>query len=300
MYQNILVPTDMSVVAAGALRYAGLLRERLQARITLLYADETWLPVDILEMPLGYYLENAPETKAKLQELLRKYADSYLPPGSAQTQVVQESPARAIVHAAKEMNADLVIMGTHGRRGWRRALLGSVTETVLHEIDRPVLTVTPAALTDSKTPEIRRVICPVNFTYVARTSLHHACAMAEAFDAELVVVYVAEGIQPPKLPEVEAAFNLWVDPAVRGRARYKLTIVDSGDAAESVLATAAEVDADLIVLGAQHRFFHDATVVGTTTERITRFARCPVLTVVRKATAEIEMDVPREEELTVV
>jgi nucleotide-binding universal stress UspA family protein len=300
MYQHILVPTDMSELAGGALRYAGLLRERLRARITLLYADETWLPMDILEMPLGYYLENAPATKAKLQEHLRQYADGYLPPGSAQTQVVQESPARAIVQAAKEMNADLVIMGTHGRHGWRRALLGSVTETVLHETDRPVLTVTPAVLTSSEAPQIRRVVCPVNFTYVARTSLQHACAMAEAFDAELVVLYVAEGIELPKLPEVEAAFNLWVDPAVRGRARYKLTIVDSGNAAESVLAAAAELEADLIVLGAQHRFFYDATVVGTTTERITRFARCPVLTVVRKAKAEIEVEVEREKELTAV
>lgn len=299
MYRHILVPTDMSEFASVALRYAGLLRERFDSRITLLYADETWLPVDVFEMPLGYYLENASETKTKLHERLTEYAKVHLPGVAAETQIVQDSPARAIVHSAKEMKADLVVMGTHGRHGWRRALLGSVAETVLHEIDRPVLTVTPAVAGSSHPPAIRRVICPVNFTYVARQSLQHACAVAEAFDAELVVVYVAEGIQSPKLPEVESAFSLWVAPAVRGRARYKLTLVGEGDAAEAVLDTVAELDADLIVLGAQHKFFHDATVVGTTTERITRFARCPVLTVVRKAKAEIEMEFVRDDELTV-
>jgi nucleotide-binding universal stress UspA family protein len=293
-YEHILVPTDMSEFAGVALRYATLLHERLGSRITLLYADETWLPADVFEMPLGYYLENAPEAKAKLQDRLRKYAKDNLPNTLVDTQVVQEAPARAIVQSAREMKADLVVMGTHGRHGWRRALLGSVAESVLHEIDRPVLTVTPAVQL-SQPPAIRRVLCPVNFTYVARESLQQACAMAEAFDAELVVMYVAEGIQPPKLPEVEAAFSLWVDPAVRGRARYKLNLVESGDAAESVLMTAADLEADLIVLGAQHKFFHDATVIGTTTQRITRFARCPVLTVVRRAKAEIEMEIPEEE-----
>ena len=291
-YERILVPTDMSEFANQAIRYAALLREQLGARVTLLYADETYFPVDVLEVPLGYYLEQAPATKAKLQDKLREYAAEHLPDG-AETMVVQDAPARAIVHTAKEMSADLIVMSTHGRRGWRRALLGSVTETVLHETDRPVLTVTPGILPANTKPAIRKVLCPVNFTYIARESLQHACAMAEAFDAELTVVYVAEGIQPPQLPEVESAFSLWVDPAVRGRARYRLSIVGDGDPAERVLATAADADADLIVLGAQHKFFSDATVVGTTTQRITRFARCPVLTVVRKAQAEIVVE--REE-----
>ena len=109
-YERILVPTDMSDFANQAIRYAALLRDRLGARITLLYADETYFPVDVLEVPLGYYLEQAPATKAKLQERLREYAAEHLPEGGAETMVVQDAPARAIVHTAREMNADLVVM----------------------------------------------------------------------------------------------------------------------------------------------------------------------------------------------
>ncbi len=294
-YERILVPTDMSELATQAIRFAELVRQRLGSKISLLYADETYFPVDVIEVPLGYYLEQVPETKAKLAEKLAEIAAELLPHANADTRVVQDAPARAIVRTAKDTKADLVVMGTHGRTGWRRALLGSVTETVLHEIDRPVITVTPGLFTAAQPPAIRRVVCPVNFTYIARESLQHACAMAEAFDAELTVVYVAEGVQPPQLPEVEAAFSLWVDPAVRGRARYRLSVVGDGNPAERVLGVTSEIGADLIVIGAQHKFFSDATVIGTTTQRITRFARCPVMTVVRPAHSEHVALKPEEE-----
>jgi nucleotide-binding universal stress UspA family protein len=297
-YERILVPTDMSDFADQAIRYASLLRRQLGSRITLLYADETYFPVDVLEIPLGYYLEQAPETKARLQEKLREHAREHFASDPIETMVFQDSPARAIVHAAREMNADLVVMGTHGRRGWRRALLGSVTENVLHEIDRPVITVTPNIFRGGADPAIRNIVCPVNFTYIARESLHHASALAMAFGAELHVIYVAEGVQPPQLPEVEAAFSLWVDPGVRGRVRYTLSIVGMGDPAERVLTAASDIDADLIVIGAQHKFFSDATVIGTTTQRITRFARCPVMTIVRKPRTEIDVtaEIPEVDE----
>jgi len=293
-YDRILVPTDMSDFGSLALRFAAMFHDRLASRITLLYADETYFPIDVLEMPAGYYLENATETKSKLQEKLREYANAQLPGVAVETTIADGAPARAIAETAKQMRADLIVMGTHGRRGWRRALLGSVTEAVLHETNVPVLTVTPGTMSDA-VPAVRTIVCPVNFTYIAREALHHASAMAEAFDAELVVVYVAEAIQTPKLPEVEAAFSLWVGPAVRERVRYRLTMVGEGEPAECVLTTAADVDADLIVLGAQHKFFSDATVIGATTQRITRFARCPVLTVARKAHTELELEVPEEE-----
>jgi nucleotide-binding universal stress UspA family protein len=294
-YERILVPTDMSDFGTLAAKYAAMFNELLGSRITLLYADESYYPIDVLEMPVGYYLENAPETKRKLQEKLRTYANANLPNIVVETTVVDEAPSRAIVQTARQMHADLIVMGTHGRHGWRRALLGSVTEAVLHDTDVPVLTVTPTIMIGGGVPLIQKIVCPVNFTYIARESLYHASRLAEAFDAELVVVYVAEAIETPKLPEVESAFSLWVGRAVRERVRYRLSVVGEGDPATCVLETAADVDADLIVLGAQHKFFSDATVIGSTTQRITRFARCPVLTVVRKARAEMELEIPEEE-----
>lgn len=298
-FDRILIPTDMSDFARLALRYGALFREQLGSTLTLLYADEFYFPVDLLEVPSGYYLENLPEARAKLGERLREHADATVGGQGVETTIVQDAPARAITRTAKEMDADLIIMGTHGRHGWRRAILGSVTENVLHETSTPLLTVTPHRMAASPTVSVSRILCPVNFTRVAREALECAGALAQAFDAELTVMYVAEGIDPPLVPELETAFRMWLDPQVRDRSRFKHILVRNGDPAARVLSAASELQADLIVIGAQHKFFSDATVIGTTTQRITRFATCPVLTVVRPAVEEIyesDADRTRDEE----
>ena len=288
-YDRILVPTDMSDFAKLALRYAVLFQQRTGSALTLMFADEFYFPVDLLEMPMGYYLENAPETKKKLSEQLRDYVQANVPLG-ADALIVQDAPARAIVNTAKDTRADLIIMGTHGRHGWRRALLGSVTESVLHDTDTPVLTVTPSLMKTDAEKQIRTILCPVNFTRVARESLAHACTLAQAFGAELVVMYVAEALDEEHAPQVESAFSQWVDPQVQSHCSYRQLFAHADDAAAKVLETAQELKVDLVVVGAQHRMFSEATVIGTTTERITRFAPCPVLTVIRKATIEEHID----------
>ena len=288
-YDRILVPTDMSDFAKLAIRYAVLFQQRAGSALTLMFADEFYFPVDLLEMPMGYYLENAPETKEKLSAQLRDYVKANVPL-DADALIVQDAPARAIVNTARDMRADLIIMGTHGRHGWRRALLGSVTESVLHDTDTPVLTVTPTLMKTDAEPKIRTILCPVNFTRVARESLTHACALAQAFGAELIVMYVAEALDIEYAPQVESAFSQWIDPQVQSRCSYRQLFAHADDAAAKVLETAQELNVDLIVVGAQHRMFSEATVIGTTTERITRFAQCPVLTVIRKAMVEEHID----------
>lgn len=292
-YRRILIPTDMSDFGALALRYGALFRERAAAALTLMYADEIYLPVDLLEAPLGYYLETGPESRVKLQTRFSEFASGQIG-GLFETAIVQDTPSRAILRTATDMRADLIIMGTHGRHGLRRAILGSVTENVLHGSHVPVLTVTPTLMRDQK-PGISRILCPVNFTHVARAALQQACEMAKAFDAELTVTYVLEGIDTNHTEQVDTAFRQWVDPHVRDRCLFTNTVIRDGDPAERVLALAENLDADLIVIGAQHRYFSDATVIGTTTQRITRFARRPVLTVVRPPQREVALgDAKRE------
>lgn len=285
-YKRVLVPTDMSDFSALALKYAAAFRERLRSSLTLLYADELFSTSSMLEFPLGYWLENAPQSRDQVRERLRAYGEARIGV-PFETQVAVDAPTRAILDAAA--HADLVIMGTHGRRGLRRALLGSVTENVLHETDVPVLTVTPGLMNPARDVAIRRILCPVNFTRIARESLAHACALAEAFAADLHVIYVAETLDRARAMEVENAFRQWIDPQVADRCRFAPRLEYDEDPAEKVLVVANDIAADLIVIGAQHRFFSDATVIGTTTQRITRFARVPVLTIARKAQSEIAL-----------
>jgi nucleotide-binding universal stress UspA family protein len=277
---RILVPTDLSAFGDLALRYALLFREKLGAKLTFLYADEiSWLAE---EHPIGYYFENVSEAKKALLRRLHDYAAKHSP--DVATLFVDDAPETAIVQTARDINADLIIMGTHGRRGIRRAILGSVAEYVLRETDVPVLTVNPSKFRPDAVAGIRTILCPVNFTDVARTALEKASDLAKTFDAQLVVMHVCEGKEPPVSSDVQNEFRAWVNPLVRANTRYSEVVVH-GDAAAAVLAVADQIDADLLVIGAKHRRFADTTVAGTTTERITRYAKHAVMTVIRKETA---------------
>lgn len=281
LFERVLVPTEMNDFGQIPLRYALLFNERLGSKLTLLYAEEiSWLAH---EHPAGYYFQNEREAKAELELRLREFAERCTPESARVTTFfADDSTAHAIVSAAREMRADLIVMGTHGRHGWSRMLMGSVAERVLHETDVPVLTVRPDLVTEGHGPAIRSVLCPVNFTEVARAALEEATAVAEAFDANLIVLHACEQDELPAGSRMEEQFANWIDPLVRDRTRYERLFVH-GDAASRVLETADQLRGGVLVIGAQHKRFSDATTIGTTTERLTRFARVPVITVVRKA-----------------
>lgn len=279
-YERILVPTDLSEFDDLAIRYALLFQQRRGSKITMLHAEEvSWLGA---EHPVGYYFDNPSEAKEELRARLVEFAHRTTPESARVTTLfVDDAPERAIVKAAEETHADLIMMATHGRYGLRRAIVGSVTESVLRHTSLPVLTVTPRLFEVNEAVTLRTILCPVNFSAVAREALEQATAMADVFDAELIVIHVAED----GIANVERQFSGWVDPLVRDRTQYRQLVVQ-GDPAGAVLNVADQVRADLIVVGAQHKFFSDTTVVGATTERITRFAKHAVLTVARKPVAE--------------
>jgi nucleotide-binding universal stress UspA family protein len=272
--QRILVPTDLSDFAAGALAWAALFQRRLGGRLTVLNANQPWVPFDVMEGPAAYTLQTSAEFRSRLTRDLRAHVERHLPDAgdAVETRIVDQAPAQAILDTAEAIDADLIVMGTHGRTGWRRALLGSVAEKVVHHTDRAVLCIPP------DTPaSIGKILCPVNFTEVARIALEQACTLAATFDAELLLVHVTD--PGDEAADIEGEFAAWIDPYVRTRCRYA-HVVASGNAAEETIRLANDTRADLIVLGSQHKRFADASVIGATTERVVRFAKRAVWVVV--------------------
>jgi nucleotide-binding universal stress UspA family protein len=140
-FKKILVPVDFDEPSERALAYAVALAKPLGAEITVLHAFE----IPYYGFPDGALVVSAEMagrivggTQAGLNALLAKHAGS----GVTLKGLVREGPpADEIEGAAKATSADLIVMGTHGRRGLRRALLGSVTEKVSRTSTRPVLIV---------------------------------------------------------------------------------------------------------------------------------------------------------------
>jgi len=287
--KKILVPTDFSDLATWALQYAKEMASRFSSTLTVVYADR-FGPAEYLEISPDYY-DDLPSLKRKAEETLTNYTTEQLPlMMKRESEVVIDFPVPAILHAAEARDVDLIVMGTHGRTGWRRALLGSITEGVLRGSDRPVLTARYTEAEESSEFSFHRVLCPVNFTEIAHSALDHAASVACAFDAELIVAHVVESPdQVIQKDELLSNLRDWIPAEVRDRCDYK-ELVLRGNAAEQIIEFARTMDIDLITIGAQHQRFSDTTIIGTTTERITRHADCPVLTISRRVATESEAE----------
>jgi nucleotide-binding universal stress UspA family protein len=260
--RRILIATDMSELAAGALRFGDAFREHLGASALVMFATEGPHTTDVA---------------------LHDYVASHVPrPGTFNVRVVYGPADEAILATADEIGADLIIMGTHGRTGWPRVLLGSVAERVLHKSDRPVLSVNGSA--SGRDPAIRSILCPVNFTPLAQAALKRACGLARAFGARLTVMNVADRTEDVS-SHVRRDCGRWIEETVAKECQYRQVFV-SGDPAAVITQAGDEMKSDLVVIGARHRRFHDETVAGTTAEKIVRTARQPVLTVMWKPVFE--------------
>jgi nucleotide-binding universal stress UspA family protein len=206
-----------------------------------------------------------------------------------------------ILRQAADLNADLLIMGTHGRSGFERLLLGSITEKVLRKAACPVLTVPPRH-PDAvpATPVLfKQILCPVDFSACSLRALKFALSLAQEADAHLTVVHVMlYGLDatPDRYDTVITDDRVTIADYQRRReedARKRLnaavpdsvsaycsveTMVSSGNPSREILRIAAEQHTDLIVIGVEGRGAADLMFLGSTTNHVVRAATCPVLT----------------------
>jgi nucleotide-binding universal stress UspA family protein len=278
---SILAPTDLNETTLPALSYARLFADRFSAKLTVMYSDPILYPVDYIGPAQTLALMTTPEHQASLRAEVVRQARDTMNGRPYDIEIAVGRPVSSILAQARVQNADFIVMGSHARHGWRRALLGSVSEGVMHGSSCPVLTVATHAGHPSNTSmAITNILCPVNFTEVAKEALHVAARVAQAFAAHLTIVHVVEDANAS--PADEERIRHWIDPKLQDQCTYREVVVHGG-AAERVLDCAEDVGADLLVVGAQHKLFRDATVIGTTTERLMRFAMSPVLVVPREA-----------------
>lgn len=150
--KNIVVPTDFSEAALQALNYALSLAKTFQAKIYLVhvyepivyYSDAPMGMPDLIELEQNIRVV-AERSIQQLVEKQIKTRESEFGVISVETILVQGKPFVEIIKTAKEKNADLIVLSTHGRSALEHILLGSVTEKVVRKAHCPVLTVRSTA-----------------------------------------------------------------------------------------------------------------------------------------------------------
>jgi len=287
---KILSATDFSETAEKAGILALDLARRFEAHLDMLHV------VVLLEDP---YLEK--ECLNQLEELLTSGDD-------ARRKVLEEScedqhgiditphlirgiaPGEVIVETAGTLGCDLIVMGTHGRRGLSHLLLGSVAERVVRTTSSPVLTVRADAVIN---PDgIRRILVPHDFSEASSTAVLHAAAWAGALDAEITLLHVVEPVVYPEFYSVDVLSDDLMGRLVErsqealGKAaaelpanlEVKLT-VEVGRAADTITHQADPGNFDLVIMATRGLSGLEHVFLGSVAESVLRRCRVPMLAV---------------------
>jgi nucleotide-binding universal stress UspA family protein len=299
--RRILCPIDFSDYSRRALDHAIAIARWYESTVTVLQVFSS-APVAAFG-PGPVVFQPIVLTEGDRDQLLadtRAFAEMESAPGITIEAVVREGDAAAgILEQAAGMRADLLVIGTHGRSGFERVLLGSVTEKVLRKANCPVLTV-PKRLPDAVPagPVLyKRILCPVDFSDSSLHALKYAISMAQEADGQLTVLYV-EAHELENAADVEdivsdagmtiGSFVKQREEALRRRLQEVVatapefctveSLMTHGKPWREVLRIAAERQSDLIVMGVQGRGAADLLFFGSTAQHVVREASCPVMT----------------------
>lgn len=293
--EKILFPTDFSASAEQAAGHAQYLARRFGAELHIIHAvvlhgDDPANPVYEFPDPDELYRLAEEAAERRLGALAADAGE--VPVYRAHRRGV--APATVILEYAADVGIDLIVMGTHGRRGLGRLVLGSVAEEVVRLASCPVMT-----LREQEEPRpveaIDSILVPIDFSEPSKEALAAAVALAEAYDSRLQLLHV---VQPVVYPQVYfpgstaavtadyAAINRYaregldeIAAEIEGFSGSVSTHVVEGYPATTITDFAGDHDSDLIVISTHGHTGIAHLLLGSVAEKVVRLARAPVFVV---------------------
>jgi nucleotide-binding universal stress UspA family protein len=283
-FRNILFPTDFSPAAAHAIPYVKRLAKHYDANVVALHVRPP--SVNPMTQPMSW--PDGETARKQNEELRNELLDTFA--GIHTTALVEEGDIQSQLRdSIQKNNTDLVVIGTRGRTGLGKVLMGSVAEEIFRTVTCPVLTVGPKS--DSSrgaVGEIREILYATDFASISPAAAAYAVSLAQEYQARLILVHV---IPEPKAGDLVSASEVataahellrklvpeealaWCKPEY---------FVERGNPAERILELARLRESNLIVLGVKP----EEGVPGAATHlpiatahKVVSQAPCPVLTV---------------------
>ena len=283
-FRNVLFATDFSSAAAHAIPFVKRIAKHYDANLVALHVRPP--AVNPMTQPPTWPDE---ETMRKKNEELRgKLLDTFA--GIRTSALIEEGDIQSRLRAAIEKNnVDLVVIGTRGRTGLGKLLLGSVAEEIFRTVTCPVLTVGPRS--DSfrgANGEFREILFATDFTSESQAAAAYAVSLAQEFQARLTLLHV--------VPEPEAGDLVSAADVTRAEKELLRKLVPEeaqawckpeyfvvhGNPADRILDLAHVRESDLIVMGVKQKGGVPGAATHlpiATAHKIVSHAECPVLTV---------------------
>jgi nucleotide-binding universal stress UspA family protein len=281
-FENILFATDFSPAAEHAVPFIKKIAGHFHSNLVALHIRPP--VVNPITQPATWQADIEAATafdKKHRDELLETFA------GIDTEVVIDEGDIQSSLNSAVEKyDADLVVIGTRGRTGMAKLLLGSVAEKIFRTVSSPVLTVGPRS--DPAKADIREILFATDFAHESQSVAAYAVSLAQEYQARLTLLHVAPEPKPGELvswSDVQESSKQMLRKFVPVEAEAWCKpeyFVERGKPAERILELANLRDVDLIVLGVRP----EKGVPGAashlpiaTAHKVVVRANCPVLTV---------------------
>jgi nucleotide-binding universal stress UspA family protein len=288
----IVCPVDFSEFSIRAYHYAVSLAEHYRAKLVAQHIVELWrYPYADYAASQGDYQEFCRALREGGEERLREFVKKHTHDEIQPELVVHEGiAADSILSFAEARKADVIVMGTHGRRGFDRLVLGSVTDRVMRTAPCPVLAISKLAHDLMAAGEERhhvhhlsRILFCTDFSENSERALNYAISATAEYDAELALLHVLEDVpSTPKREETIATATEQLNKLIPWEERKTLrtkTAVRIGKPYEQIIQFALEAQIDMVTMGVSGRGTFDRAVFGSTTYRVIQLGPCPVLAV---------------------
>jgi nucleotide-binding universal stress UspA family protein len=294
--KKILLPTDFSACANQALDHAGYLADRYGAELHMLHAIVLH---DDDPFNAAAHFTDVEEIQQRLQDLARIEMKAVIrerdaiPHDVVMRQRRGISVADTILDYSGEEDIDLIVMGTHGRRGLGHLFLGSAAERVVRLARCPVLTFRQLEIPRA-IKSLDRILVPVDYSEHARQAISHAREIAATYGASLDLLHVIDEAPRPRFYATTGPCPDVIGPEAKQTAReqmqrlyeaaggpdvgarYQVTVGRAGD---EIVGFAEKAGSGLIVMSSHGLSGIRRLLMGSVAERVVQTAPCPVFTV---------------------
>jgi len=286
--KTILCPTDFSSLSKQTLRYAAKFASTHDAHMTVMSVSDNFFGVDpdssLYTSSMRTFITDLATLRDEIRSLQQVNVSSYHCLGNPATEICN--------HASKE-HFDLIVLGSHGRTGFKKLLLGSVAETVIKNSTTNVLVVKPS--TNSSTnppfapaePKQSPVVVPYDFSDGCDYAVEYASNLFSD-ETKIIALNIAESVEiageslDQKLVREKEIFEEDRDEFLK---RMQLTSNDrisfrthfSNDIAKRITSYCEQVDAKMVILPSRKKSFLERMILGSTARSVARIVHCPAL-----------------------
>jgi len=285
-FKKILCPVDFFETSSRAFKYAKTLAANYQAAVHVLHVVDPIIPG-----AYGAPFEAGDLTAHREKEakrLIEKFKKGPLASVAVTTEVTLGDVDTTILDSVRKQNADLVVMGTHGRRGFERLVMGSTTERLIRRCPVPLITIGSGRRGAATPPDFKRILVTTDFSDGTTDAVAYALSIAQECQAKLTLLHVLNdvasdvigkyrdslihGIQTQLQKLIPDEALNWCDAEVR---------VEIGLPWKVIPAIVKSSKFDLLIMNVHGKALIDRALIGSTAERALRTATetCPVMLV---------------------